>query len=147
MRNILKNLENQLKVNDSMNPFDIIRSISYEKKQLINKENESEYNSFIVNRGLGRFTDCVLYANQMNLYTNLPNYMKFDYLINTIKPKKRFAKWIKANQDVNILAIMEYFEYNQDKACDMLKVLSDDEIKTIKKQLKSEKGGRVKYNE
>ena len=40
-----------------MNPFELIKSISSTKKDIL--ENEKDYNAFMVNRGLSYFPDTV----------------------------------------------------------------------------------------
>ena len=51
-----------------MNPFDYLKSINATKKNImVDDITESEYNAFIINRGLSFFPDTVRYANEMNL--------------------------------------------------------------------------------
>lgn len=92
----------------------------------------SEYNSFLVNRAISQHIDCVMYANQMNMCSNLTNKMQYDYYINTIKGKKRSSQWHKYKESEDILAIKEYFCYSTEKAKDCLRILSDDQIRYIK---------------
>ena len=41
-----------------MNPFELIKSISSTKKDIL--ENEKDYNAFMINRGLSYFPDTVI---------------------------------------------------------------------------------------
>ena len=75
-----------------MNPFDYLKSINATKKNImVDDITESEYNAFIINRGLSFFPDTVLYANEMNLNHHLDSRLQYDFLINIIKKKKRFT--------------------------------------------------------
>ena len=49
-----------------MNPFDFVKSITYTKQDIMHDLNKSEYESFLVNRALSYYQDCILYANEMN---------------------------------------------------------------------------------
>jgi hypothetical protein len=123
-----------------MTPFDFIEAVSYTKKDLFEDENvDKVYAPFIVNRGLSLFSDTVLYANEMNLRPILDKKPQFAYLLNSIRPRKRYSKWFKKDKTEKLSIVSEYFGYSTSKAKDIIKILTDDQIKTIKKQL--EKGG------
>jgi hypothetical protein len=102
---------------------------------------ERGYDSFIVNRSLSYFVDTILYASEMNLYPDLPNRLKYDYLINTIKPKKRFSKWAKKVENNDLSVVMEYYKVNQIRAEEILSILSPKQLVIIKEKLQT--GGKV----
>jgi hypothetical protein len=125
-------------------PFDYINAISHTKKDLIrNSEDEvraeKEYNAYLVNKGLSYFIDTVLFANEMNSHHHLDAKLQNDYLINTIRPKKRFAKWVKKLSEDDLELVKLYYGYNDEKARQALSILSDDQLTLIKE--KQEKGG------
>lgn len=101
---------------------------------------EKSYAPFIVNRGLSYFPDTIMYANEMNIHNHLNNKLQFHYLINTIRPKKRFSKWAKRKEDNDVDAIKEYYGYSRVKAEQALSILSSEQVKAIKKRL--HKGGK-----
>jgi hypothetical protein len=75
----------------------------------------------------------VLQANEMNRLRDIPNSWQFQYLINTIAKKKRFSKWAKADKaSESIDLVMRYYGYNIDKARVALKILSKEQLKSIK---------------
>lgn len=113
-----------------MNPFDIIKSISSTKKNIL--ENEKDYNAFMVNRGLSYFPDTVIYANEMNKYHHLDTRLQFDFLINIVRKRNRFSKWNKSIESENINAIKEYYGYSNEKARDVLPLLSNENLKYIR---------------
>jgi hypothetical protein len=125
-----------------MNPFDVINAINFTKENVFAEEPSfKEYSPFMVNRGLSYFPDTVLYANEMNRYSNIPNDWQFFFFLNTIPRKKRFSKWSKKDKETKSLQLVkEYFGYSNEKAKEALNVLSDDHLKMIEEKL--QKGGR-----
>ena len=113
-----------------MNPFELIKSISNTKKDIL--ENEKDYNAFMVNRGLSYFPDTVIYANEMNRFHHLDQRLQYHFLINTIRKRNRFSKWNKSIESDNISAIKQYYGYSNEKARDVLPLLSNENLKTIR---------------
>lgn len=123
-----------------MTPFDFLNAINQTKENLIEDDvTEKMYKAFIVNRGLSFFPDTILYANEMNFYHFLDEKPQFLYLLNSIRPKKRFSKWLKGEKEQDVEVISEYFGYNYNKAKDVASLLTQDQIRRMK--LKLEKGG------
>ena len=118
-----------------MSPFELIKSISSTKKDIL--ENEKDYNAFMVNRGLSYFPDTVLYANEMNKFHHLDSRLQYQFLINTIRKRNRFSKWNKSIESKNINAIKKYYNYSNEKARDVLPLLSNENLNTIR--------GRINY--
>ena len=113
-----------------MNPFELIKSISNDKKDIL--ENEKDYNAFMVNRGLSYFPDTVIYANEMNKFHHLDGRLQYQFLINTIRKRNRFSKWNKSIESESINTIKEYYGYSNEKARDVLPLLSNANLNTIK---------------
>ena len=123
-----------------MNPFDYVTSISHSKADLMTDElEEKSYPAFLVNKGLSYFTDTILYANEMNQRGQLDNRLQYSYLLNSIRPAKRFAKWVKREDSNDLDAVKEYYGYSNEKASHALSILSSDELSMIKEQL--QRGG------
>jgi hypothetical protein len=120
----------------SISPFDFINAIHHSKEALITDDwSERQYNPYIVNRGLGFGADTVIYANEMNARPHLDRLLQFDFLINTIRPRKRYNKWLKAETVEVLDTIQEYYGYSKEKARQVLPLLSDTQLKTIKSRL------------
>ena len=127
------------------NPFDYINDINTGKKNLMRgSENdelaEKDYSPFLTNRALSYHHDTIALANEMNFRHDLDKKLQYEFLLNTVRSKKRFAKWNKKEDHGDLAAIKEYFDYGDNKALQALTVLTDDQIKEIKRIL--EKGGR-----
>ena len=122
-----------------MNPFDFVKSITYTKKDIMNDLNESEYESYLVNRALSYHQDCLLYANEMNRRFELSVRLQYHYLLNTIRKRKRFAKWIKPEKIDDLNIVMEYYQVSRAKAEEYLNILSENNIAVLRKKMN--KGG------
>ena len=124
-----------------MNPFEFLNAINYSKKDImIDDLAEKAYNGYMVNRGLSYFNDTVLLANEMNRYHHLDSKLQFDFLIHTIRKRKRFSKWLKPEESEAVEAVKEYYGYNDEKARQALTLLSNEQINELR--LRVYKGGR-----
>lgn len=121
------------------NLFDFVNDINYKKQGYLNDENESQYVPYVVNKTLSYFVDTVLQANEMNIRHHADKRLQFDYLLNSIRSKKRFSKWAKPIEHESLEAIKEYYGYNDEKAKDVVDILNDEQIQKIKDKL--DKGG------
>ena len=113
-----------------MNPFAFITSISNSKIDIL--ENEKDYNAFMVNRGLSYFPDTVIYANEMNKFHHLDSRLQFDFLINIVRKRNRFSKWNKNVESEKLQIVKEYYGYSNEKARDILPLLSNEHLNIIR---------------
>lgn len=124
-----------------MNPFDYVNSINNNKKDImVDDVAEKQYNSYMVNRSLSYFYDTVLLANEMNRYHHLDSRLQYDFLLNTIRKKNRFSKWVKPEESEAIETIKLYYGFSTDKAKVALSLLNTNQIDELK--AKVYKGGR-----
>ena len=127
------------------NPFDYINAINSTKKNLMRGTDndrlaEKGYEPFLANRALSYHNDTIALANEMNTRHYLDKKPQFEFFINTVRPKKRFAKWVKKEKDSDLAVVKEYYGYNDIKARQTLTILSDRQINEIKRRI--DKGGR-----
>jgi len=126
-----------------MNPFDYVNSINYTKKNImVDEESEKQYNSYIINHSLSYFQDTILLANEMNRYHHLDNKLKYSFLINMVRKRKRFSKWMKPVQSDDLEAVKAYYGYSNDKARQALTLLDNTQLTELKKRMY--KGGKHK---
>jgi hypothetical protein len=120
----------------SISPFDFINAIHHSKEPLIVDDwSEKQYNPYLINRGLSFGADTVIYANEMNSRPHLDRVLQFDFLINTIRPRKRYNKWLKAETVEVLDTIQEYYGYSKAKARQVLPLLSETQLRTIKSRM------------
>ena len=123
-----------------MNPFEFSNSITYTKQDIMNDLNESEYAPFLVNRSLSYHQDCILYANEMNSRFDVSHRLQYHYLLNTIRKRKRFAKWSKPELIDDLKIVMDYYSVSREKAEEYLTILTKSSIEVLKRRMK--KGGK-----
>ena len=120
-----------------------LNAINYEKKNLMDTDDEmweKKYPPYVVNRCLAPFTDTIMLVNEINKLHHLDKKLQFDFLLNSIRPRKRYTPWMKASKVTNLEYVKEYYGYSNEKAKSALNVLDDDQIKAIKSSLS--KGGK-----
>ena len=121
---------------------DYLYSINQSKKNILDDDPSAvkKYPPYIVNRCLSSFTDTVLYANEMNKNSHLPNKMQYDFFLNSVKPRKRFSPWARKDSIDYLDVVKEYYGYNDDKALQALRILTKNQLDKITYLLR--KGGK-----
>ena len=115
-----------------------LNAINFTKNDLMKSEDDlwkKKYPAFIVNKMLSGFSDTVMLVNEMNRNHFLDRDMQFQFLLNSIRSKKRFTPFLRANKLKEIECVKEYYGYSNDKAKSALDILTKDEIKLIKEKL------------
>ena len=94
---------------------------------------EKFYSPYHVNKTLSQNEDCILYVNEMNLRPTTDKKLQFDFLINNIRKRFRKAeKWLKSESLNDIECIKEYYNYNEEKARQVIGILSESELTMIR---------------
>lgn len=128
-----------------LSPFDYIKSINEKTGNMmeLSPDAERDYIPFVVNRGLSFSTDTVLYANEMNCMPMTDRRMQYDYLYHSIRKRKRFDKWIKAEEaDEAIMeAVMMTYKVGRKRAAEYIRLLPKERLDAI---LKSKGGSNAK---
>ena len=117
---------------------DYLPAINYTKKNLMNSDDpmwEKKYPAFMVNKVLSGFQDTVMLCNEMNRNHFLDRDMQFQFLLNSIRSKKRFTPFLKASKIKDIECVKEYYGYNNEKAKTALDLLTKEQLKLIKERL------------
>ena len=125
---------------DLSNPFTWLNSINQGKDDLIGDSDdpvaaEKAYNSFMTNRGLSFFPDTIMFANEMNLYYNADNKMKYDFFRLGIRKRKRFSKWWKPEKNDDVEIIMLAYKYSKAKAQEVLQLFSREQLDSLKEKM------------
>ena len=124
-----------------LSPFDFLKSINDTKKNIMQlPEHEKMYVPFVTNRSLSYFPDTVLLANEMNRYHHIDSKLQYQFLINIVRKRKRFSKWVKPEIENDIESVKEYYGYSNDKARQVLSLLSSEQLTIIRDKVN--KGGR-----
>ena len=126
-----------------MNPFEYVNSINTTKQDImIDDLAEKAYIPFTVNRSLSYFNDTTLIANEMNKNPHLDKKLQYAFYINIVRKRKRFSKWNKPELVNDVEVVKEYYGYSNEKARQVLPLLSSDQIMNLREKVN--KGGRTR---
>ena len=120
-----------------------LKAINTSKEKLMDSEDEQwekKYPPYIVNKCLAPFQDTVFLVNEMNMNHHIDNKLQFDFLLNTLRTRKRYTPWLKAKKEKYLEYVKEYYGYGNEKAKSALDILNDEQLKTIMNSL--DKGGK-----
>ena len=115
-----------------------LNAINFTKKNVMNSDDpmwEKKYPAFIVNKMLSGFSDTVMLVNEMNRNHFLDRDMQFQFLLNSIRSKKRFTPFLRASKIKDIECVKEYYGYSNEKAKSALDILTNEQLKLIKARL------------
>ena len=121
---------------------DWLNSINFNKNNLIEEDPEaiSSYPSYIVNRCLSGHLDTVLFANEMNKYSNLDKDMQYSFFLYTLRKRKRFSPWLKKEQVDDLDLVKKHYGYSNEKAKVAVSLLTKTQIENIRN--KHDMGGK-----
>jgi len=122
---------------------DYLNAINYTKEPLLDTEDDQwvkKYPSYIINKCIAPFPDSLMLVNEINQLHHLDKKLQYDFLINSLRARKRYTPWMKAKKLENLEYVKEYYGYNNEKAKSALDILNDEQISAIKTKLN--KGGR-----
>ena len=115
-----------------------LNAINFTKKNLMDSDDllwQKKYPAFIVNKILSGFQDCIMLINEMNRNHFVDKDMQFQFLLNSIRSKKRYSPFLRSSKLKDLDVIKEYYGYNNEKAKVALDILTKDEVKLIKEKL------------
>ena len=121
---------------------DWLNSINHTKQNLIDEDPsvEKDYSPYIINRCLSGHIDSVIFSNEVNKYPNLDKKLQYDFLLNSLRKKKRFSPWFRKDQIKNLEIVKQYYGYNNEKAKQVLNILTKEQLSFIRDRL--ETGGK-----
>ena len=112
---------------------DWLNSINFTKEDL--SHDIKDYPSYIVNRCLSGHIDCIMYANEMNKYSFLDKDMQYSFYLNSLRKKKRFSPWLRKDKIKNLDVVKSYYGYSNEKAKQVLPLLTKEQITFIQNKL------------
>lgn len=116
-------------------PFDYVKGINNKTYTY----DLSGYVPFLTNRTFAMHIDTIMFAEEMNQYHQLSPQLQYDFYFHAVRQGKRFGFPPKPPEIENVDIVMEHFQYSQNKAIEALRLLSPDDIKSIRKL--HDKGG------
>jgi hypothetical protein len=124
-----------------MNLSEVLNSINHKKESIMDEDHlaEKEYVPFVVNKCLSYFSDTIFHVNEMNLRPNMDKKMQYDFLLQSVRKRKRFSKWMKKDKSDDLQLVIDYYNVNKKKAEEYIEILGEDGIETLREA--SKKGG------
>ena len=121
---------------------DWLNSINFNKNNLIEEDPEaiSSYPPYVVDRCLSGHLDTVLFANEMNKYSNLDKDMQYSFFLYTLRKRKRFSPWLKKEQIDDLDLVKKHYGYSNEKAKVAVTLLTKTQLETIRN--KHDMGGK-----
>ena len=120
---------------------DWVNSINFTKENLIeDPEAISSYPPYIINRCLSGHLDTVLFANEMNKYSNLDKDMQYSFFLYTLRKRKRFSPWLKKEQIEDLDLVKKHYGYSNEKAKIAVTLLTKTQLEYIRN--KHDMGGK-----
>ena len=116
---------------------DWLNSINFNKDDLTEDDENiiKSYPPFIINKCLSGHLDSVLFANEMNRYHFLDKDMQYKFYLNILRKRKRFSPWIRKDKDSDLEIVKSYYGYSNEKARQVMKILSTEQINYMKQRL------------
>ena len=121
---------------------DWLNSINLNKNNIIKEDPDTErkYAPFIINKCMSGHLDTVLLANEMNMNHSLSKSLQYDFFLNSVRKKKRFSPWLRKDKIKNLDVVKQYYGYSNEKATQVLRILTSEQIAFIRSKL--EIGGK-----
>ena len=113
---------------------DWLNSVNFNKDNLIENDPESisSYPPYIVNRCLSGHLDTVLFANEMNRYSDLDKDMQYSFFLYTLRKRKRFSPWLKKEQVDDLDLVKKHYGYSNEKAKVAVSLLTKTQLEYIR---------------
>lgn len=123
--------------------FDWLTDLNSGKQYLFDDNSQTDFVSFMINRGMSQNVETILIANEMNKHWQCTKEMVHDFYFYILSKKKRYGKWAKQSSDnkEELELLMKHYAINRKRAIEYLSLLSSEDIENIKKQY--EVGGKT----
>ena len=117
------------------NPFDFVKSASYDKKDImVDDIEEKPYQPFLVNKSLSYHEDCIFLTNEMNTRHSTESRLQYVFFLNTLRRRQVFQmsvplylKETRCNQTVLSVSTRDAKEYAS--------LLSDKQYRELKNRM------------
>ena len=118
---------------------DWLNSINQNKRNLYDEDPTAKYPAYIINRCMSGHLDTVMFANEMNLSSQLDSDMQYSFYLNSVRKRKRFSPWLRKDEVKDLDSVKRYYGYSNEKAKQALRILTKEQLNFIKS--KFETGG------
>lgn len=113
---------------------DYLKDINFEKKNILRQDEQAikDFQPFLIRRNLSNFLDAILFVQELNKRPSMEKQLQYDYLLNSLRARKRFAKTHRQEKEEEIEYVKSFYGYNDERAYEALELLSKDDVDIIK---------------
>lgn len=128
-------------------PFDTVNALSETRPLVYNDLMElgCSYDPFLINRAFSLHQDTVFVAALLNERSFLDKDVQATFLINTVRPRKRWAKWPKQSEDDKARIVADYYGMSLREAKLSVDLHTDEQIFEMKKLLDGQRTIRTNH--
>lgn len=101
---------------------------------------EKAFVPWTANISFSLYPDTILQANAMNEFAHLRPRAVYEFYKYSVRPRKRFAKWPKGQNNEDLDAVCAAYQCNRNVGKQYLSLLSRSQIDALKQR--QEKGGK-----
>ena len=97
---------------------EILASVNNTKEHMYldDPDRVKSYPPYIVNRCLSGHIDAILFVNELNKHPLLDKRLQYDFLLNSLRKRKRFTPWLKKEQIEDLDLVKKHYDYSNEKA-------------------------------
>lgn len=128
------------KTNKKLDVFDIVKDLSFDKKDLLHDDNNHELNldnvkvycPRVINLAFSQYLDTLLDSQLMNEYSSLWPDLQHDYYFYELRRMKRYSgKWGKKEDRSADKAIADCYDVNLDVAKSFRSAMTAEQVSSI----------------
>ena len=94
---------------------DWLNSINQNKKNIYEEDPTAKYPSYIVNRCMSGHLDTIMFANEMNLVSQLDSDMQYSFYLNSVR-SERGSLLFRKDEIKDLDSVKRYYGYSNEKA-------------------------------
>jgi len=118
------------------NPFDYVKSVSYEKEDImLDEQDEKSYSPYLTNRALSYHEDSIYFTNEMNTRFDTENRLQYLFFLNILRKRKRFSNWEKPQENDQVDIVSKYYDVSTSKAKEYFSLLTANQIEVLKERM------------
>jgi hypothetical protein len=127
------------KSNQGVNLFSFLNDITFDKKNILTKDNQGVYSQFMMIKWLSMYEPYLPLADYLNQFQGYIDDFMFHKMCIALVPKAKVRlNYIKGTPDINVCKdklkyITDYFSVSEKEAFDYYKLAGDDLVENIKK--------------
>jgi len=118
------------------NPFDYVKSVSYDKEDImLDEQDENSYSPYLTNRALSYHEDSIYFTNEMNTRFDTENRLQYLFFLNILRKRKRFSNWEKPQENEQVDIVSKYYNVSTSKSKEYFSLLTANQIEVLRERM------------